>query len=42
MKSYDVTIQIKPLQQCFHLVLLVLIFESIDETLSYGYLNKTL
>ena len=37
MKSYDVTIQMKPLQQYFHIVLLVLYvvltFESVDEIL---------
>ena len=46
MKSYGVTIQMKPLQRHFHIVLFVLqavlIFESMDEILSYGYLNKTL
>ena len=46
MKSYDVTIQMKPLQRYFHIVLFVLqavlIFESMHEILSYGYLNKTL
>ena len=39
MKSYDVTIQMKPLQQYFHMVLfiyyvpVVLTFESVDEIL---------
>ena len=36
MKSYGVTIQIKPLQQYFHMVLfiqfVVLTFESVDES----------
>ena len=35
MKSYDVTIQMKPLQQYFHMALfikfVVLIFESLDD-----------
>ena len=37
MKSYVVTIQMKPLQQCFHIALfiwcVVLTFESVDEIL---------
>ena len=37
MKPYDVTIQKKPLQQYFHMLLfvlyVVLTFESVDETL---------
>ena len=37
MKSYDVTIQMKPLKQYFHMVLfieyVVLTFESLDEIL---------
>ena len=37
MKSYGVTIQMKPLQQYFHMVLFIyyvaLIFESVDEIL---------
>ena len=37
MKSYDVTIQVKSLQQYFHVVLfvqyVVLTFESVDEIL---------
>ena len=37
MKSYDVTIHVKPLQQYFHVVLfmqyVVLTFESVDEIL---------
>ena len=37
MESYDVTVQIKPLQQYFHVVLfmqyVVLTFESVDEIL---------
>ena len=43
MKSYDVTIQMKPLQQYFHMVLFVLYvvitFESVDEILSWFHLN---
>ena len=38
MKSYGVTIQIKPLQQYFHMVLT---FESVDEILSCYYSNET-
>ena len=43
MKSYGVTIQIKPLQQYFHMVLfvqyVVLTFESVDEILWCDHLN---
>ena len=45
MKSYGVTIQMKPLQQYFHMVLfiqyVVLPFESVDEILWCDYSNKT-
>ena len=45
MKSYVVTIQIKTLQQCFHMVLfvscVVLTFESVDEILWCGHSNET-
>ena len=46
MKSYSVTIQMKPLQQYFHMILLVLYivvtFESADEILWYYHSNETL
>ena len=45
MKSYDVTIQMKPLQQYFHMVLfikyVVLTFESLDEILWCDHSYKT-
>ena len=45
MKSYGVTIQMKPLQQYFHMILfvlhVVLTFESVDEILWYDHSNKT-
>ena len=45
MKSYGVTIQMKPLQQYFHMVLfiyyVVLNFESVDEILRCYHLNET-
>ena len=45
MKSYDVTIQMKPLQQFFHMVLfvlyIVLTFESVDEILRCDQSNKS-
>ena len=45
MKSYGVTIQMKPLQQCFHMVLfiqyVVLTFESVDEMLWCYHSNET-
>ena len=45
MKSYGVTIQMKPLQQYFHMVLfiyyVVVTFESVDEILWCGPSNKT-
>ena len=45
MKSYRVAIQMKPLQQCFHLLLfiyyVVLNFESVDEILWCYHLNET-
>ena len=45
MKSYDVTIQIKPLQQYFHMVLfikyVVLTFESVEEMLWCDHSNET-
>ena len=45
MKYYGVTIQMKPLQRYFHLVLfiqfVVLTFESVDETLWCYHSNKT-
>ena len=45
MKSYGVTIQKKPLQQYFHLVLfvlyVVLTFESVDEILWCDHSNET-
>ena len=45
MKSYDVTIQMKPLQQYFHMVLfvlyVVLTFESVDEILRCDQSNKS-
>ena len=44
MKSYGVTIQIKPLQQYFHMVLfisyVVLTFKSVDEVLSCYYSSE--
>ena len=43
MKSYDVTIQMKPLQQYFHMVLfvlnVVLTLESVDEILLCAHSN---
>ena len=45
MKSYGVTINMKPLQQYFHMVLfiayVVLTFESVDETLWCYHSNET-
>ena len=45
MKSYGVTIQAKPLQQFFHMLLLVLYvvltFESVDEILWCYHSNET-
>ena len=45
MKSYGVTIQMKPLQQYFHVVLfvlyVVLTFESVDELLWCYHSNET-
>ena len=45
MKSYGVTIQMKPLQQYFHMVLfvlyVVLTFESVDEILWFDHSNET-
>ena len=45
MKSYGVTIQMKPLQQYFHMVLfiyyVVLSFESVDEILWCDHSNET-
>ena len=45
MKSYGVTIQMKPLQQYFHMVLfiqyVVLTFESVDEILWCFHSNET-
>ena len=45
MNSYCVTIQMKPLQQYFHMVLfvlyVVLIFESVDELLWCYHSNET-
>ena len=45
MKSYGVTIQMKPLQQYFHMVLfiqyVVLTFESVDEILWCYLSNET-
>ena len=45
MKSYDVTIQMKPLQQYFHMVLfiwyVVLTFETVDEILWCDHSNET-
>ena len=45
MKSYGLTIQMKPLQQCFHMVLfiwyVVLTFESVDEILWCDHSNET-
>ena len=45
MNSYDVTIQMKPLQQYFHMVLfiqyVVLTFESVDEILWCYHSNET-
>ena len=46
MKSYGVTIQMKPLQQIFHMVLfiyyVVLTFESVDEILRCNIQMKPL
>ena len=45
MKSYGVTIQMKPLQQYFHMVLFIyyvaLNFESVDEILWCYHSNET-
>ena len=45
MKPYGVTIQMKPLQQYFHIVLfiqyVVLTFESVDEALWCYHSNET-
>ena len=43
MKSYGVTIQMKPLQQYFHIMLLyvVLTFESVDAILWDDHSNET-
>ena len=45
MKSYGVTIQMKPLQQYFHMVFsvlyVVLTFESVDETLWCDHSKET-
>ena len=45
MKSYGVTIQVKPLQQFFHMLLfvlyVVLTFESVDEILWCDHSNET-
>ena len=45
MKSYGVTIQMKPRQQFFHMVLfiyyLVLTFESVDEILWCDHSNES-
>ena len=45
MKSYGVTIQMKPLQQYFHIVLfiqyVVVTFESVDEILWCYHSNET-
>ena len=45
MKSYDVTIQMKPLRQFFNMVLfmyyVVLTFESVDEILRCDHSNET-
>ena len=45
MKSYGVTIQMKPLQQYFHMVLfiqyVVLTFECVDKALWYYHSNET-
>ena len=45
MKSYGVTIQMKPVQQYFHMVLfiqyLVLTFESVDEIPWCDHSNET-
>ena len=45
MKSYGVAIQMKPLQQYFHMVLfieyVVLTFESVDEILWCYHSNET-
>ena len=45
MKSYDMTIQMKPLQQYFHTVLIVLYvvltFESVDGILWCDHSNET-
>ena len=45
MKAYGVTIQMKPLQQYFHMVLfvlyVVLTFDSVDEILWCDHSNET-
>ena len=45
MKSYGVTIQMKPLQQYFHIILFikyaVLTFETVDEILWFDHSNET-
>ena len=45
MKSYGVTIQMKPLQQYFHMALIiwyvVLTFETVDEILRCYHSNET-
>ena len=42
MKYYRVTIQMKPLQQYFHMVRVVPTFESADEVLTCYHSNETL
>ena len=41
MKSYGVTIQMKPLQQYFHVILLKLTFDSVDEILWCYHSSET-
>ena len=44
MKSYGVTVQLKPLQQYFHMILVLSVvptFESVYEILWYDHSNET-
>ena len=44
MNSYGLTVQVKPLQQYFHMILVLSVvptFGSVDEILWYDHLNET-
>ena len=44
MNSYGLTVQMKPLQQYFHMILVLSVvptFESVDEILWYDHSNET-